>query len=160
MDGSKNKARRTSSEYLYLPLEESFCFSFGVCPESLAGTNFNTVPFMQYLLSVGVSNPSPVKTWPKCPSHTAHFTSVTVKLASDYPLVGGNHPGLSHVGETEEDERGAPASAIEGCVCGVCVWGPLWAQRTLRENSYTSQGVARSGQRFFSWEERSTHPER
>ena len=40
------------------------------------GTNLSTVPLMQYLLSVGVSNPSPLNTCPKCPPQEEHNTSV------------------------------------------------------------------------------------
>ena len=42
----------------------SYCFafsSFESSPLPFAGTNFKTVPLMQYRLSVGVWNPSPIK---------------------------------------------------------------------------------------------------
>ncbi len=42
----------------------------------LSGTNFSTMPLMQYLWLVGVLKPSPLNRCPRCALHFAQSTSV------------------------------------------------------------------------------------
>lgn len=50
--------------------------SFGSFLVGVSGTNFRTMPLMQYLWFVGVLKPSPLNRWPRWASHFAHSTSV------------------------------------------------------------------------------------
>ena len=56
-------------------------------PEAFAGTNLTETLLTQCLSSVGVLNPSPLKTWPKCPPHAAHVISVLLPSGSGWKCV-------------------------------------------------------------------------
>ena len=53
----------------------------------LAGMNFKEMLLTQCLSFVGVGNPSPLKTWPKCPPHAAHVISIRYPSASTWKKV-------------------------------------------------------------------------
>lgn len=50
--------------------------------EALAGTNLTETLLTQCRSSVGVWNPSPLKTWPKCPPQAAQVISVLLPSGS------------------------------------------------------------------------------
>lgn len=73
-------------------LEVSFYFSFLVSfllfsLAGASGTNFRTIPLMQYRWSFGVLKPSPLKRWPRWASHLAQFTSVRMVPSERSSLV-------------------------------------------------------------------------